>query len=610
MPAIHNRRFLGIAPKVATHLLENDQAETAKDVNLWSQGLRPLGGLGTGAALDKASGDIQTLFRYDSDWLCWTQDVNAVFGPIANDTLEKLYFTGTDKPRVTTNALWDVGTPGTSVPPSSYILGIPAPTSAPVAVADGAGNITGDVVWVMTFVRKYSDSTIEESAPSPVSNSLTGAANKFDVTLPDGTMATATDYGITHKRLYRSTAGGAYLFVTEQTFATTTYEDNLAVASLGDAIETAAYLPPPDDMVGLIALPNGILAGFKGNNVYLSEPYRPHAYPLLNQYAANDQIVGLGNVGTTVVVITSGPVYIGRGVDPRAYSFTRRPGSYACTSKRSIASSDFGVLWSTPRGMAICDGVSVDLATKPFITKREWEASFYPSTIHGVVHDGRYYGWFSSGTDADGVKVGGGFVLDRGEAAFLTTLSDYSYAAHVIPEDEDLYVVQKESAAALANYVYEWEGDPTAPYAFEWKGKLHITPGGDNFAFAQIIADYGQGLSPSEIEALQAQAALVAAFNGALTSTDGALNELALNEGPLGGDTMTQQAPSEDYVSGVLTFQLWLDGALILTKDVASNAPFPLPADVFGEQHQYRVSGAVQVRTVTLATSMEELAAL
>lgn len=582
-------------------------------MRLWSQALSPLFSMALGTALTKSTGDIQTLHRYKSNtvWLAWTQLVHAVLGPAANDTLEKLYYTGTDKPRVTTEDLWDDGTPGTSVPPASWILGIPAPVGPPVASDNGAGNITvTNGTWVYTFVRKYSDGWVEESAPSPASNVLTLAARQASVTVPNGAI-TVGDYGITHKRLYRD-GGNGYFFVTEVAIGTSPATDNVATANLGDPIDTTNDLPPPDGMIGLIQLPNKCLAGHKENVVYISEAGRPHAYPLLNQYTVNAPIIGLGNVGTTILVITNSNPEVGRGVDPAAYSFKANSGSFPCTSVRSIASSELGVFWATPRGLALSDGITVSLATAEFISRKEWTEDFYPLTIHGVVHDGRYYGWFATGDlAADGTKIGSGFIVDRLEPAFLTTTGEYVYAAHAIQETDELHVVRKNPSAALVNYTYQWDADPSSPRAYEWKSKVFNTPGLENFAFAQVIGDYGAGLSPAEIADLQAQVATIKAFNDALAETDGPIggnfDGYEIGGGAIGDDNLTLLSPLLAFIPGVIVFKYWADGDFRFEKDVSSNEPFPMPSGFLAELHEFQISGQITVSRVTIAGSPEEL---
>lgn len=600
--------YLGIAPKVSEHLLSNDHAQIAQDCVLWSQGLRALDGPLFVAALAKAAGEIQTLYYYQGGWLCWTQDVDAVKGPIANDQLDRLYFSGTDKPRVTTKDLWNAGAPGTSLPPASYILGIPAPTGVPVATDTGGGNITGDVSYVFTYVRKYSDGEIEESAPSAPSNVLSLAARQTSVTMPEEPLVWG-DYGITHKRLYRSTGGGSFFFVKEVVIGTTPTIDNLAVASLGDAIETTFYLPPPDALKGLINLPNGCLAGFKDNVVYISEPRRPHAYPLLNRYVVNDLIIGLGNVGTSIVAITKSRPEYGRGVDPEAYDFRRDAGAFSCSNKRSIKSGEFGVLWATPRGMAISDGAGTTMATLEFITHKEW-AQFYPDTVHGMIHDGRYYGWFSDGLDGDGNKKGGGFVLDKREKAFLTTLGTYAEAAFAVPQTDLAYVSLKSGGI---NKAFQFNADAGNPIPFTWKSKLYISRSIENYAFAQVVADYFAGLTPAQLAAINAEIAAAQATNDAITDDEGAINGTEIDGGQgfvwgeINGDDATVYLSSYSIISGALMFSYWADRTLKLQRLVLSNDPFPLPSGFEAQQHEFQLQGAVQVHETVMASSMEEL---
>jgi hypothetical protein len=611
VPRINVNQFLGVAPKIGDTLLKPAQATKAQNAKLWSHKLRPFGGLGLAAALAKTTGDIQKIYYFNGAWLAWTQDVDVVRGAIANDLLEKTYFTGTDKPRVTTNDIALAGLVGTFRPPDSYILGIPAPSAAPAAVDLGAGLINATSSWYMTFVRKYSDGTVEESAPSAPSNILVSANRQVTVTLPSGTMASPGDYGITHKRLYRKD-GTSALFVTEQPFATASFIDNTSTALLGNALTTTSYLPPPDSMKGLIALPNGCTAGFSGNVVYISEPYAPHAYPLLNQYTVNYPIVAIGNVGTAIVVGTTAFPFIGRGIDPAQYVFKPSPSRLPCASKRSMVSTEAGAFYATTSGIADFDGAAVTLVTREFLGRDEWLAGFAPSTIHATYYDGRYMGWFSTGVDTNGTKVGGGFILDKGEAAFLVTLDDYVYASHPIPASDELWCAKRNYAAGNLNYVFKFEGDPATPQLYDWKSKTFVSAGRENFACAQVIADFGAGLTVAQIQAIQTAIAAAIAANNALADTSGPINGnsagFEIDGGAMGGDNETTLAPSFSTVSGVVTFIYYADAVKRLQQSIYSSEPFPLPSGFTAERHQFELIGAVDVTQVTLATSFEELA--
>lgn len=613
MSRIAVETFLGIAPKVASTHLQFTQAQIAKDARLWSRAVRPFKGLAFPTDLSKPTGEIKTIWSYNNNatWLCWTQDVNACRWPVAGDTLEKLVFTGTDKPRVTTKDLFDDGTPGTNVPPASYILGIPAPDTAPVATDSAAGNIaTGTYTWVFTFVRTWSDGTKDEGPPSVPSNVLTlTGGRQASVTLPNGGMATPGDYGITHKKLYRS-QGGAYFFVAEVTIGTSPTTDNIATPDLGPELTTTFFLPPPDGMIGAIELSNGVIAGFKDNLVYLSEPYRPWAYPLLNQYAVAWPIVAIGGYGSSVIVATKGYPYIGRGIDPAAYAFVPNRGAYyPCASKRSLATGPQGVYWATPDGLVLASEGGVNNITKRFITHNEW-SDFRPDTMHGMVHEGRYYAWFNepTGTDQYGNKAGGGIIFDPAEEAFLCTLGRHSQASYVRPDTGELWVSQK--GTNMLNQVFAFDADPSNPFTYEWKSKVFITPGLENFAFAQIHARFGDGLSSEELADLLAQIAAVVAFNSAQPTTDGSLNEPLLNDMELNGDSILLDAPSAEFVAAGVIFQYWADGVLKLQRTVDSKEPFPLPSGFRAEKHEFSVAGEIETQQVVLATSVEELASI
>lgn len=612
MPRINVNQFLGIAPKVGDTLLKPSQSTKAQNCKLWSQKLRAFAGLGGATALAKSMGDIQTIYYFGGGtWLAWLQDVNVVRGAIANDALEKTYFTGTDKPRVTTNDIFSLDTLGTFRPPDSYILGIPAPSDAPLATDIAGGNINATSTWAMTFVRTYSDGTTEESAPSLPSNVLVSANRQVLVTLPNGTMSSPADYGITRKRLYRKD-GVTYFLVGEFPLTTASFIDNLATASLGVQNTTTSYLPPPDGMKGLIALPNGCVAGFKDNVVYISEPYAPHAYPALNQYTVNYPIVAIGNVGTAIIVGTSAFPFIGRGVDPAQYSFKPSPARLPCVSKRGMVSTEIGVFYPTTSGMAAFDGTQVLVVTKDFLGRDEWLAGFAPSTIHGTYYDGRYIGWFTTGLDANGTKIGGGFILDKGEAAFLVTLDDYAYAAHAAPATDELWVAKRNYAFGNLNFVFKWEGDPATPQLYDWKSKTFVSSGRENFACAQIIGDFGSGLTVAQIQAIQTAITAAIAANNALADTSGPINGnfsgFEINGGPMGGDNETQSAPTYSSTSGVVTFTYYADGTKKLETSIYSSEPFPLPSGFTAERHQFEIAGAVDITQVTLATSYEELA--
>ena len=152
-------RFSGTAPGVAPRLLAEQFGQVAENVDLESGRLVSI----------KDDSDVYTLqggarrsiyYYRDTSWLEWDEDnVSVVPGPIPGDSTDRLYFTGagdssnnSDYPRVGTAATLVSGSSG--YPVTSYILGIPAPSSAPTTTKSSIAeyNITATASETTTLV--------------------------------------------------------------------------------------------------------------------------------------------------------------------------------------------------------------------------------------------------------------------------------------------------------------------------------------------------------------------------------------------------------------------------------------------------------------------------
>ena len=135
MAYFKNIRFSGIAPGVAPRLLAEQFGQTAQNIDFESGRLVP-----TKQDTDTytlQSGNRRSIYFYrDTNWLEWPNEgVSVVPGPIANDTNERLYYTGDDYPRVGTVTSMITGSSG--YPAVSYRLGVPAPSAAPSIAKSG-----------------------------------------------------------------------------------------------------------------------------------------------------------------------------------------------------------------------------------------------------------------------------------------------------------------------------------------------------------------------------------------------------------------------------------------------------------------------------------------
>ena len=469
------RQFKGISPVIDAKLLGVNQAQLAVNCDLQHGTLRPLpSNLTVPGALSKA-GTIQTIYRFghatasDSQyWFHWAADVDVCRGQVFGDTMERTYYTDGALPKVTDASIALAG--GTAYPMNSYTLGVPAPTACS-AVAAGSGTGTAETrIYTYTYVTASG----EEGKPAPPSTAVTVLPGQ-SVDLSTLAVAPVGNYNIATKRIYRTSSVGesaAYLFVAEIPVATVTYSDTVLTENLGETLPSNSYSMPPAELKGLVSMPNGMMAGFTGQDVYFCEPYKPYAWPVGFSMSVDYDVVALGVIDTTLVVLTTGTPYIMQGSSPDLMSQIKTEIDQACVSKRSVAFLGGAILYASPDGMfAIGSGAPVHL-TAATHSNEEWRA-LKPSSIHGYVFDGRYIGFYDTGT------VQGGFIIDPKLGEF-TTLNWYATAGHYDPQRDALFLVV---SGALVKF-----SAGTGKLTVTWRSKKFYTPQPVNYGAIRIEA--------------------------------------------------------------------------------------------------------------------------
>lgn len=244
------------------------------------------------------------------------------------------------------------------------------------------------------YVYTYVTDNGEEGPPSPVSDTspiLDGVAVLVDqMALPP-----TIGFNITKMRLYRtasSEAGTEFQFVKEFNLDRNVF-DEVPSAELGEVISTTTWDPPDPEMVGLTSMPNGMMVGFKGKNIYFCEPYFPHAWPPEYDQAIDYEIIGLASFGNSIAVMTKGWPYLLTGSHPRNVNVRPIKVKQACSSALSIATDSDKVYYASPDGLVEISVNGVRVATQKYIEKKDWQA-YDPTTIVGSFHEGRYYGFY------------------------------------------------------------------------------------------------------------------------------------------------------------------------------------------------------------------------
>ena len=608
MTAIKIDQFFGEAPRFAPYKLNSSQAQKALNCNLLHRDLRPLLNVGSPVPLAK-TGTIQTIYWFAGQyWFHWIEQVDVVRGPVAGDTTERTYFTGTAAgPQVTNSPMAVTG--GNLYPMASWDLGVPAPTAAPSVSA--AKNKDASLNDTRSYVYTYVTAWGEEGPPSPPSQAVdvdidvfgkplwvanhaykvgqrvrprtangfvyectaagtSGATEPAWPTVSGNTVASGTatfkavprfvsltglsaapvgNYNITKKRIYRTNSSGIetdFQFVAEIPAGTTSYNDSKRSSALGEVLATTDFDPPPPDLLGLTAMPNGILAGFSGNQVCFSEPYQPHAWPVKYRYALKlppgGSIVGLGSFGNSLLVLTTGEPYVLTGTHPSMMSMEKLEISQPCVSKRGIVDMGHAIAYPSPDGLVVIGISGSRVITEELFARSDWQA-LNPSSIHAYLWDGRYVGFY----DATGVGGSrGAFILDPKNPDVSVTFTDfYADAGFTDVQTDSLYLVQ----GGASNSVVRWNAG--APMAYTWRSKKFRLPHATNFSCAQVLAD-----------------------------------------------------------AYPVTIRIYADGVLRHTQNVMGHNVFRLPAGFLSDEWEVEITGSSTVRAVYLAESVAELRAM
>ncbi len=465
--------FQAMRPAVSDKLLPDNMASYALDVDLDTGAIRPLNILLEVDDLDKV-GDIQTIYKTDNGlWLHWTQVVNVARVPIFDNDQDRVLYTGTGTPLMTDSvAAIDGG--GTDYPEVSYLAGLPAPDAileGSVAAASATGlqlrrDIAGSTsdpvgskvarIYTYTYVTEW-----DEEGPPAEASHIIYADEGDDVTLTNFASMPGGAYQIDAVRIYR-TIGTSYLLVAEVAFPVGggAYVDSVADSALGAELETTLWDAPPDGLLGVVNMANGMIAGFEGNDVYLNEPYQGHAFPEDYKQTMDHDVLGLASVGNQLFVATKGGAVVITGNHPTGMVMDKVEFAPATVSARSIVDAGTGMIYAAEEGLFLIVGQTAKNITDGITGEQFW-ATLDPETIFGVWHNGKYIGFYDSAT-----LGGGGFVVDFQRNDF-SWLSDTCTAALSDPETGKLYL------AADGN-VWEWDGGATAHTA-EWTSKTFVT---------------------------------------------------------------------------------------------------------------------------------------
>lgn len=516
MVAIKLPIFAGMVPSVDKHLLPDTNAQFSRNVWLYSGALNgmpkkvpvytlqnPLAQI----AYRVPASNANASYLFDSTWLEFeNRYTDFITAPVAADSFQRFYWTSTSQqPQYNTYARILAGQP-------AWLLGVPQPATPIVDVSGGASATIVSRAYVTTLVTEYGE---EGPASTPVL-----VNGKEDATFAITIGAVPADQrggtrNIKKIRLYRtitSSLGTAtYYLLTEvnATGATQLHNDTAAdnVIASNVLLESTAWTGPPS-LDGFVTMPNGIIAGFKGNELWFSEAYRPHAWPAAYSLTVEHDIIGLGIINQTLVVCTKGNPYTASGVNPARITTAKLAAFEPCLSKGSVVSTEEGVFYTSPNGLILVNpGIAVNV-TKQAISRDQWNSIIMDGALNAGRLGSAYIAYgaseqnvfqetayqedvFQSGTTVGAAE---GFMIDSNSNVGF----GYTYDTHELKSIHNDILSGEFLAVHDGQVVWfdQRRGYGIDPYI--WRSKVFQTPEEKNFAAFKVFfyEDEEDGIDP------------------------------------------------------------------------------------------------------------------
>ncbi|MGL4860498.1 MAG: hypothetical protein ACRC5A_12345 [Enterobacteriaceae bacterium] len=579
MPALRFIGFIGEIPRLLPRLLPEMASRSAFNVRLSDGGLTPVReNRLVHHFSDAPEAGYQTIYRHKRQWLAWRGVVHAVPGPVAQD---RLYLTGDGRPKV-------------RVGNTFYDLAVKRPDSALKGEATGEP-IKDEVttrLYVYTQLRVLPDGVEEESEPSPASNEILWKPGQrvqlTGFTAPEG---------ISKQRIYRM-QNARFYFIAERPASPYPFIDDIPLDNIVEPLRSTSWNAPPDTLSGLIALPNGMMAGFTGKTLCFCEPWYPHAWPEKYQLTTDYPIVGLGAYASTLVVMTTGNPYIVSGTSPDSMVMERTEVNLPCINARGIVDLGYTIAYPSTHGLVVASQSGAQLATMNLITAQGWQQLNPPMMIAGQIN-GRYLARYQS-LSVSGRNRQGVMLIDiSGEQPYIIRTDDRPEAFWYDIESSALYFLE-------AGNVYEWDapGRPARPLS--WTSRQIIMPKPCNFG--AIRTEKEREMSEEEIAAIKEKEDEARAYNQAVFAAgkiQGEFSGTKFNTFVLNGDALRRVLIRRDYV--LVNVYAGKERRLVASI-TRTGRPARLPSGFTFSEWEIEVGANTTVTQITLATTMTELA--
>jgi hypothetical protein len=263
-----------------------------------------------------------------------------------------------------------------------------------------------------------------------------------------------------------------------------TYLDTTSTTGqLGPTLVSALFAEPPIGLAGIEYVANGWFAAFKGNTLYMSEPYRPHAWPYNMAFGTNIRGIKAGAQG--LVVTTADACYTVTGNHPGSANQLKLPVAQSGVSHRTMAVVDGVVVFASPDGLVAVEGSQASLKpSHQYFNRSDWQRIYANGIGHSdptwrfASYDGRLIAVNSSGTL--------GFVIGLDEGLDGSTLTNNTLATGMLT-----YVPELDWLVySVGNNIYKYAGG-TSNNTYNWLSKEYQLPSPTAFGAVKLRAVSG-----------------------------------------------------------------------------------------------------------------------
>lgn len=477
MPSLKLTQFGGIAPRQRSNNLHQAMAQEAEDVDLARGTLRPW-------RTDKKVSD-KTGNALFVDKCCYLTSDNCLahFSRMDTDCGYLIASGVKDYPVIqkrenACNNDWKR-------------LGFPVELTAPTA--QFLGTLSQDFNQELRqYIYTLVDDFGFESAPSLPSEPI--YAHNDQAVVLSGLPTNFPTYSIAKVRLYcavtpldygdpKANYEASFLLVDEWQIGTGSYVHQPHTV-YGEACLTEEYEPPHDCITDLQYCGNGQIGGLVKNELWLSEPLKPHAFPEAYRYG---RFKGkpkrfLCGERTGYLLTDSYPVVMEMESPCQSQGcrqISQLEETLPIISRQSACLYNGACFYASQDGLVMLSGNQAKVITTDLYSQEQWQA-LAPWTMIGVVHDGYYFGFTTSHSLRFKVPDS---IHENVQIEQLTTLSIRPKAVYRSEQDGLFF--------ATDDGIYQWNAGLDWK-TFKWKGRLNALPGYTAMTAYKVVQDFAE----------------------------------------------------------------------------------------------------------------------